>query len=167
MILMMFLSFRMQRFVFWWYSWCSCHSKRTSHNDDTHDVLVIPNAAFCLLMLLMMFLSFQKQRFVFWCYSWCSRHSKCNVLSFAVMHSMLSYERLATWTRVCRSQSWWSGWGEQLMQGRCYRHPSWAITRNAIWASMVELAHHGSWSLIGGKRSPDSSGWFTKHIPNW
>ena len=27
MILMMFLSFQMQRFVFWCYSWCSFHSK--------------------------------------------------------------------------------------------------------------------------------------------
>ena len=145
----------------------STHSKLVRHNDDTHDVLVIPNAPFCVFMLLMMFLSFQKQRFVFRCYSWCSRDSKCNVLSFAVIHSMLSYERLATWTRVWTCQSLWSGWEEQVTQGRCYRHPTWAITRNAIWASMVGLAHHGSWSLIGSKRSPDSSRCSSQHIPNW
>jgi len=101
-------------------------------------------------MLLMMFSSFQMRR-----------------LSVAAIHSVLSYERLATWTRVWTCQSLWSGWEEQVTQGRCYRHPTWAITRNAIWASMVGLAHHGSCSLIGGKRSPHSSRCSTEHIPDW
>ena len=50
--------------IFYW-----THSKLVSHNDATHDVLVIPNAPFCLLVLLMMFSSFQMQRFVFRCHS--------------------------------------------------------------------------------------------------
>ena len=181
MILMTLSSFQIQRFVFCCHSqhaelWTPCDLNscldmpliggKRSPDSSRYSTEHIPNWS-VTMMLLMMFSSFQMQRFVFWCYSWCSRHSKCSVLSFAVIPSMLSYERLATWTRVWTCQSLWSGSEEQVTQRRCYRHPTWAITRNAIWASMVGLAHHGSCSLIGGKRSPDSSRCSTEHIPDW